>query len=315
MSIGYREFTGFGWIVIIEQESSVIDEFEVLERNFLISTMIGVVSAVILSIILSRFVTNPLGKLSKLTVMLGKGNFDTKIQKSSITEINAIMNYFREMELSLKKLVEMEKNLVEANTRIKNERLTAIGELASSMAHDMKNPLGTIRTGIDILKRNIENNPEIDNVIHRMDRAVSRMSHQVEDVLNYVKKTPLSVKTVQIKSIINSTIESLDIPKTIQITIEGDDITINCDEKKMEVVFINLLLNSIQSIDQNQGIISIRIKQINKNAIIEIEDSGSGIPDEVINDIFKPLITTKQKGTGLGLASCKNIIEQHGGSI
>jgi len=83
----------------------------------------------------------------------------------------------------------------------------------------------------------------------------------------------------------------------------------------MEVVFINLLLNSIQSIDQNQGIISIRIKQINKNAIIEIEDSGSGIPDEVINDIFKPLITTKQKGTGLGLASCKNIIEQHGGSI
>ena len=314
-SIGYREFTGFGWIVIIEQESSVIDEFEVLERNFLISTMIGVVSAVILSIILSRFVTNPLGKLSKLTVMLGKGNFDTKIQKSSITEINAIMNSFREMELSLKKLVEMEKNLVEANTRIKNERLTAIGELASSMAHDMKNPLGTIRTGIDILKRNIENNPEIDNVIHRMDRAVSRMSHQVEDVLNYVKKTPLSVKAVQIKSIINSTIESLDIPKTIQITIEGDDITINCDEKKMEVVFINLLLNSIQSIDQNQGIISIRIKQINKNAIIEIEDSGSGIPDEVINDIFKPLITTKQKGTGLGLASCKNIIEQHGGSI
>jgi len=83
----------------------------------------------------------------------------------------------------------------------------------------------------------------------------------------------------------------------------------------MEIVLINLLLNSIQSIDQNQGTISIRIKQINKNAIIEIEDSGLGIPEDIINDIFKPLVTTKQKGTGLGLASCKNIIEQHGGSI
>lgn len=315
LSIGYKDFSGFGWIVIIEQESSVIEGFEVLERNFLISTMIGVVSAIILGIILSRFVTNPLGKLSKLTVMLGKGNFDAKIQKSSITEINTIMNSFREMEISLKKLVEMEKNLAEANTRIKNERLTAIGELAASMAHDMKNPLGTIRTGIDILKRNTENAPEINDVIHRMDRSVSRMSHQVEDVLNYVKKTPLSVKPIQIRSIIKSAIDSLDILKTIQVTVEGDDITINCDEKKMEIVFINLLLNSIQSIDQNQGIISIRIKQVDKNAIIEIEDNGLGIPEEVINDIFKPLVTTKQKGTGLGLASCKNIIEQHGGSI
>lgn len=315
LSIGYKDFSGFGWIIIIEQESSVIEGFEVLERNFLISTMIGVVSAIILGIILSRFVTNPLGKLSKLTVMLGKGNFDAKIQKSSITEINTIMNSFREMEISLKKLVEMEKNLAEANTRIKNERLTAIGELAASMAHDMKNPLGTIRTGIDILKRNTENAPEINDVIHRMDRSVSRMSHQVEDVLNYVKKTPLSVKPIQIRSIIKSAIDSLDILKTIQVTVEGDDITINCDEKKMEIVFINLLLNSIQSIDQNQGIISIRIKQVDKNAIIEIEDNGLGIPEEVINDIFKPLVTTKQKGTGLGLASCKNIIEQHGGSI
>lgn len=314
-SIGYREFNGFGWIVIIEQDSSVIEGFETLERNFLISTIIGVSSAVILGTVLSRFVTNPLGRLAKLTVMLGKGNFDVKIQKSGITEINAIMNSFKEMELSLKKLVEMERNLAEANTRVKNERLTAIGELAASMAHDLKNPLGTIRTGVDILKRNVESNSEIDNVIHRMDRAVSRMSHQVEDVLNYVKKTPLSVKPIQIKSVINATIESLDIPKIIQVTIEGDDITINCDEKKMEIVFTNLILNSMQSIEQNQGTISIRIKQINKNVIIEIEDSGQGIPKEVIDDIFKPLVTTKQKGTGLGLASCKNIVEQHGGSI
>lgn len=314
-SIGYREFNGFGWIVIIEQDSSVIEGFETLERNFLISTIIGVSSAVILGTVLSRFVTNPLRRLAKLTVMLGKGNFDVKIQKSGITEINAIMNSFKEMELSLKKLVEMERNLAEANTRVKNERLTAIGELAASMAHDLKNPLGTIRTGVDILKRNVESNSEIDNVIHRMDRAVSRMSHQVEDVLNYVKKTPLSVKPIQIKSVINATIESLDIPKIIHVTIEGDDITINCDEKKMEIVFTNLILNSMQSIEQNQGTISIRIKQINKNVIIEIEDSGQGIPKEVIDDIFKPLVTTKQKGTGLGLASCKNIVEQHGGSI
>ena len=314
-SIGYREFVGFDWIVVIEQESSVIDEFEVLEKNFLISTVIGMVSAVVLGVILSRFVTNPLSKLSKITILLGKGDFEAKIQKSRITEINSIMNSFRELEVALKKLFETERNLVEANIRIKNERLTAIGELAASMAHDMKNPLATIRTGMDILKRSAEIKPETDEVIQRMDRAVSRMSHQVEDVLNYVRRTPLSIKQVLLKSIITTAIQSLEIPKTIKVVVEDNDVKIDCDERKIEIVFINLILNSIQSIDQNPGIISIKIKQVDKNAIIRIEDSGPGIPEKVVPDLFKPLVSTKQKGTGLGLASCKNIVEQHGGSI
>lgn len=314
-SIGYREFVGFDWIVVIEQESSVIDEFEVLEKNFLVSTIIGMVSSAALGIILSRFVTNPLSRLSKLTVLLGKGDFEAKIQKSRITEINSIMNSFRELEIALKRLFETERSLVEANIRIKNERLTAIGELAASMAHDMKNPLATIRTGMDILKRNLEIKSETGDVIQRMDRAVSRMSHQVEDVLNYVRRTPLSIKPVSIKSIIKSAMQSLEIPKTIQMNLGSNDVMINCDEKKIEIVFINLILNAIQSIDQNNGTIQIRIKQTDKNAIIEIEDNGPGISEKIIPDLFKPLVSTKQKGTGLGLASCKNIVEQHGGSI
>jgi signal transduction histidine kinase len=314
-SIGFRDFGGFGWIAVIEQDSSVIEEFEILEKNFLYSTLVGVVSATVLAIILSKFVTNPLNKLSRLTKLLGKGDFDVKVQGSKITEINSIMNAFKEMEISLKKLFAAEKNLVEANMRIKTERLTAIGELAASMAHDMKNPLGTIRTGMDILKRNTESKPEIDSVIQRMDRAVSRMSHQVEDVLNYVRKNELLIKPASLKSIITSAIQSLEIPQTIQIDVDKNDIVIDCDEKKIEVVLTNLVLNSIQAIDQNPGKINIGIKQINDNAVVEIKDSGPGIPRKIVHDIFKPLVTTKQKGTGLGLASCKNIIEQHGGSI
>jgi signal transduction histidine kinase len=113
----------------------------------------------------------------------------------------------------------------------------------------------------------------------------------------------------------DSTIKSIEIPKTIQVIIQGDDVVVTCDEKKMEIVFINLILNSVQAIGDTQGRIMIKINKVNENAVIEIEDSGAGVPQKIISDIFKPLVTTKQKGTGLGLASCKNIIEQHGGSI
>lgn len=315
-SIGYKDFKGFDWKVVVEQEDSVVlSDFVELRNNMLISTTVGIGSAVALSFMLSHFVTTPLSQISKLTTRLGKGDFDTKLQKSKISEIDSIVQSFNNMELALKKLLETEKQLAEANARVKNERLTAIGELAASMAHDMKNPLGTIRSGIDIMKRYAKSDDQLDEVMHRMDRAISRMSHQVEDVLNYVRFTPLDVKPIMIHSVIKSTLNAIEIPKSIEVEIIGEDAEVFCDERKMEIVFINLILNSVQAIGGNPGNITIRTLPDKDRVTVQIEDTGPGIPPEVESDIFKPLVTTKQKGTGLGLASCKNIIEQHGGSI
>jgi signal transduction histidine kinase len=89
---------------------------------------------------------------------------------------------------------------------------------------------------------------------------------------------------------------------------------IKCDAEKIEVAIANLLTNSIQAMD-GEGTINIRVNDYDKFYIIEIEDSGPGIPEEILSKIFDPLFTTKPKGTGLGLATVKNIVEQHGGSI
>lgn len=316
-SIGYRDFMGFDWTVVIERDESVIlSDFVDLRNNIVISTVIAVVSAVSLSVMLSYFVTRPLGQISKLTARLGRGDFDTKLRKSKINEINSIVESFNNMEVSLKRLFKTEKELAEANARIKNERLTAIGELAASMAHDMKNPLGTIKSGIDIMKRRTgADGQDLSEVIQRVDRAISRMSHQVEDVLNYVRFTPLDIKATSVRSIIQSALKSIEIPKAVTVETGGDDADLYCDEKKLEVVFINMILNAIQAIGDGPGRIHIRTSTDDENVTVTIEDSGPGIPSEVASDIFKPLVTTKLKGTGLGLASCSNIVTQHGGSI
>lgn len=316
-SIGYKNFKGFDWTVAIEQDSAVLlDEFQESQQVILISVLIGMVSAIILSFILAYFVTSPLSNIAKSIKKISKGDFSTRVKQSKITEINFIIESFNAMESSLKKLLETEKDLAAANVRIKNERLTAIGELAASMAHDMKNPLGVIKSGVDIVKRNTKiQDDEINEVFQRMDRAIARMNHQVEDVLNYVRITPLQVNLVSINSIISSVLKSIDMPQNITIQMDQEDTLVNCDEKKMEIVFINIILNSIQAIGDDKGSIKIKIHSDSEKAIIEIQDSGPGIENDISSDIFKPLVTTKQKGTGLGLASCKNIIEQHGGAI
>ena len=90
---------------------------------------------------------------------------------------------------------------------------------------------------------------------------------------------------------------------------------LNCDAIKLEIVFGNILLNSIQAIADTQGQVYVRFAKKSDSVIMEVTDSGPGIPQEHIDRIFDPLFTTKQKGTGLGLTSCKNIVEQHGGKI
>jgi signal transduction histidine kinase len=83
----------------------------------------------------------------------------------------------------------------------------------------------------------------------------------------------------------------------------------------MEIVIVNLLMNAIQAIGEQNGTIKIRIREEESHVLLSVSDSGSGIPDDILGKIFDPLFTTKQIGTGLGMSSCKSIVEYHGGLI
>jgi len=143
---------------------------------------------------------------------------------------------------------------------------------------------------------------------------LKRISHQIDDVLDFVRITPLQYSQVNLSEIIKNSINSMNIPSEVKINFVPDEILIEGDERKLEIVFINLILNAIQAIENN-GKIDIIFSTTKSSVIIDIKDSGPGINMEPIENIFNPLVTTKQKGTGLGLASVKNIIVQHKGII
>ncbi|MBS3921634.1 MAG: GHKL domain-containing protein [Nitrosarchaeum sp.] len=199
---------------------------------------------------------------------------------------------------------------------IKAERLSAIGELAARLSHDLRNPLSVIKSSVEIsLLRNKESiSPKEHEVIQRINNAIQRMTNQIEDILDYVKTTELQKNQMSVKSCITNIVNELHLNK-INIKIPDKDITILADESKLEIVFSNLLKNAIDAIGDNPGIIEIKLHNEENYVDIDIIDSGSGIEEDNINKIFEPLYTTKQTGTGLGLVSCKNIIEQHGGKI
>ncbi|MHA7733183.1 sensor histidine kinase [Nitrosopumilus sp. S6] len=212
-------------------------------------------------------------------------------------------------------------NLVEEKTHelLKQERLSAIGELSGRLAHDLRNPLSVMKMSVDLLNQQPLDkkisDPDILKRIDLIDKSITRISHQVDDVLGYVRNSPLKLSNISVHELLKTSIEKINVPSNVEINISDKDAIINCDPVKIDAVFINLIINSIQAMPDSGGKITINVSEKKDNVILEFSDSGDGIPESVINKIFEPLFTTKQKGTGLGLASCKNIVEQHKGII
>ena len=200
---------------------------------------------------------------------------------------------------------------------LKKEKLSAIGELSARIAHDMRNPLSIIKNSAELIKlgqKDMDSKTKAN--WERLERGIYRISHQVDDVLDYVRPSPLKKKPTKISVILHGACERITIPDKIKINLPKTDVTIPCDRDRLETVFVNLIMNSIQAIGDKIGIININlIEESDDVLLITVKDTGPGIPHSLIPKIFEPLFTTRQIGTGLGLPSCKNIIEKHSGSI
>jgi len=238
-----------------------------------------------------------------------------------IFTINRNMKKFTQMRTQeLVRQRDILEHLVEEKTNalLKAERLSAIGELSGRLAHDLRNPLSVMKMSTDLIKKNTKDSKVSDDVTQkRLDlirKSIDRISHQVDDVLDYVRTSPLQFMKCSVRDTIFSLIDRISIPDDIQIKIDKFDVNIVCDSEKMEAVFINILMNSIQAMP-NGGILTVKLRTNDDFIEIDFIDTGNGISEQSIEKIFEPLFTTKQKGTGLGLASCKNIVEQHHGKI
>lgn len=259
--------------------------------------------------------------LNEKNELLERANLELATQKSHYNQL------MKKLKIDLGNIAMREKNLeiqrnklsseVEKKTRelIKSEKMASVGQLSSRLVHDLRNPLTVVKSTVELLKLgNKKMDQKTSEKFERIERAFKKISYQIEDVLDFVRQSELHLKRQSISEIIETTISNMDIPSTIKIRNDTRKVVINCDSRKMEAVFTNIITNAIQASNE-KGEIKIKTLDDGDSAIIKIEDSGPGITKSTMTNIFEPLFTTKETGTGLGLSICKSIIEQHGGSI
>lgn len=198
----------------------------------------------------------------------------------------------------------------------KAERLSAIGEMAARLAHDIRNPLAIIKNTVEIVKLKHSENVSTDlmNLFASIDNASSRIVFQLDEVLNFVRRSPLDCDLYSLYDIMESAISKIVIPDQIRINKPTKDIYLFCDMEKIAAVFTNLIMNAIQAMN-NQGDVIIKFDENADTVTFSVQDSGPGIPENLLDKIFEPLFTTKSRGTGLGLPAVKTIVQQHQGTI
>ena len=207
------------------------------------------------------------------------------------------------------------KNVRLTKSMLKREKIATVGELSSRFAHDIRNPVSNIKMAVELLREREISDDYTRDKFDIISKNLERISHQVDDVLDYIRSHPIEKTKGSFNSCLNESIENLTIPKNIKINYPTNELHGLADFFQIQIVFKNLISNAIQAIQDQKGTITIRFSENPESSIIEIEDTGCGFQGVDTSKIFEPLITTKSSGTGLGLVSCKKIIENHDGTI
>jgi signal transduction histidine kinase len=199
------------------------------------------------------------------------------------------------------------------------ERLSSLGEMAAKISHEIRNPLGIIKSSAALLKKKMVHLDPKNTVPDIIVEETDRLNDIITDFFNYAKPRSLNLMPCQVEEVLKKNLTFLAMPVEeqgyrIKARYSEDIPEIMADTDMLYQAFLNILINAMQAMP-NGGDILIEALSVNRTIQITFEDNGEGVPEGILEKIWEPFFTTKDKGTGLGLGIVKNIIESHGGHI
>lgn len=212
--------------------------------------------------------------------------------------------------------IRMSKHSDELKSRMaERERLAVIGEMASVLAHEIRNPLGSIKGFAQYLR---EHNP--DGSVEYLDIIISesrRLEVLTEDLLMYAKPIEILPVEFNLLELVRETLRSFDnevLGKNISISLTGGDFSVRADREKVKQIILNLIHNAADAVDDG-GEIAVKVAMENGKGVIIVKDNGCGMDEADAAKVFQPFFTTKTRGTGLGLAIVDKLIKAMGGNV
>jgi len=298
-----------------KQERAILKKINEKKTLLFIMVTFGPFFAVGLAFFLIRGLTGPVNSLLNATRRLKAGDLDYRINGLS-DEFGEVAASFNEMADSLKKQMhEMQRT----------EQLRVSGEMAAGLAHEIRNPLTGMKVSIEVLLSELNIEERDKDVLVKVIEQIRNIELLMKNLLNYARPVASQPVMFNVNKILEKTIYFIEKHPSFVAGYPSKQLIRELDKKlpdifgdpqQLQQVFLNLLLNAADAVPEGGNITvkTIHDRQANTVAVL-LRDTGKGIPLELIEKIFNPFFTTKGKGTGLGLAVSRRIVEDHGGSI
>lgn len=256
----------------------------------------------------ARSFSRPVLVLTQAAKKLGTGDFSARAEIKTKDELSVLAETFNTMTTQLK---EFEDKL------ISQERLAAIGQMASVVGHEIRNPLAAISNAVYYIKSKFQNpEPRAAESLSIIEREVQASNKIVGDLLNFSRQREPVLALCDLNALLEEVLSVVPRPPAIQLVTQLEPVLpqVKIDRDEMRQVFLNIVSNAYQAMDKT-GILTLRSKNSSGRVEVRISDTGCGIAPENLKKLYQPFFSTKSKGTGLGLAVVKRVVERHGGSI
>jgi signal transduction histidine kinase len=288
---------------------------------------------------LVKNVVNPIKKLAFAAIEFSKGTFDKRVKTDSHTEIGQLYQSFNDMADNIQendeKLrrfnEELEEKVIERTAElqktrdalIRTERIAAVGQVAAGVTHEIKNPLNSLAINTQMLIKDLSADFEEDSSLLKsaslIKHEINRINNILEEFVKYAKFPEPKFFENNINQVIEEVADLIsDNAKEsgvdINLSLQDDIPILNIDARQFKEIFLNLFQNAIKAM-KDSGRLEIRSQINDDNVIIDVTDTGEGVPEGNLDRIFTPFFSTREGGLGLGLPIVKRIIESHGGEI
>jgi PAS domain S-box-containing protein len=218
-------------------------------------------------------------------------------------------------------LVDRTCELLESREQLERQRrLSDLGTLAATVAHELRNPLGVIRTAVYNIRRK-NGDPSLERHIANIDKKIEESSMIINNILNYSRINEPVIKSVRLADVIVDCISSVRkryhmLPVKINRRLRGiSGLEIRADEGQLKEIFLNVINNAVEAIEGTGSVTVTAYRSAEGKVTIEVTDNGIGISEKSLEKVFDPFFSDKAKGTGLGLAVCSKLVDLHSGSI
>ncbi len=278
--------------------------------------MLVTLSGVIASFIFSRLLTKPLNKFIEFTKVLGRGEFGKRVDVPYGDEIGYLARNFNRLSMELKNVNEKMEETYTYTHLLQAEKLSTIGQISAGLAHELKNPLTTLKMLFQAFKEQPDMTREDAKIINR---EIEKIDAIITKFLGFAKQKDFEIADININALTEKALSLAAFDICRHDIVVHKDMLENLPEVKgdralLEHVFLNLILNAVQAMPGG-GDIWMSGKTDDKFIEVVIRDKGAGIPSDIRSKVFDPFFTTKEDGTGLGLSIVYNIVKSHGGKV